>query len=452
MKVLLISPNTETRPYPVYPLGLDYVAGAVKDRHQVWIADINEPGGADTVLARVVQTDPDIIGISIRNVDTTDAVNPGTYLWQSRELVDRIRKISRAPIIIGGSGLNMFPRAILTHLGADYALTGEGERLAAFLDRLSQNKPVTDLPGVISPNSPAGALTPPRPLDNLTKRSFLADRPHVDYYLRHGGMLNLQTKRGCCFQCIYCTYPDIEGRRMRLFDPAEVARQARQLQDAGAAFLFITDSAFNADPDHSLAVARAFERAQITIPWGAYIAPARMPAGYFAALAKAGMTHAEFGTDAFCDSILSQYRKPFTCTDIFAAHQAALDAGIHAAHFFLLGAPDESENTLEITLDNAAALEKTACFFFTGIRIYPGTRVRRIAVERGLIQTDADLLEPVFYPPAHISAEQIQARVLEKAQNRINWIVGSGGDKSAQIISRLHARGHTGPLWEYLIR
>ncbi|MBS0013655.1 MAG: cobalamin-dependent protein [Desulfobacterales bacterium] len=452
MKVLLISPNAETRPYPVYPLGLDYVAGAIKDRHQIWITDINEPGGADTILARVKQTDPDIIGISIRNVDTTDAANPGTYLSETRDLVEKIRKISQTPIIIGGSGLNMFPRAILSHLGADYALTGEGERLAAFLDRLSQNKPVTDLPGVITPDNRAGALTPPAPLNNLAKRSFLPDRPHVDYYLRHGGMLNLQTKRGCCFQCIYCTYPDIEGRRMRLFDPAEVARQARQLQDAGAGFLFVTDSAFNADPDHSLAVARAFARAQLTIPWGAYIAPARMPKGYFSALAKAGMTHAEFGTDAFCDPILAQYRKPFTCADIFAAHEAALDAGIYAAHFFLLGAPGESEKTLETTLDNAAALKKTACFFFTGIRIYPGTRVRQMAVEEGQIRQDADLFEPVFYRPEQISAEQIQTRVTEKARNRINWIVGSGGDQSAQIISRLHSRGHTGPLWEYLVR
>ena len=41
MKVLLISANTLTQPYPVYPLGLDYVAGAIANDHKVQIADMN---------------------------------------------------------------------------------------------------------------------------------------------------------------------------------------------------------------------------------------------------------------------------------------------------------------------------------------------------------------------------------------------------------------------------
>ncbi|PKN48022.1 MAG: B12-binding domain-containing radical SAM protein, partial [Deltaproteobacteria bacterium HGW-Deltaproteobacteria-16] len=41
MKILLISPNTLTVPYPVYPIGLDYVAGCIPTEHQVRIADLN---------------------------------------------------------------------------------------------------------------------------------------------------------------------------------------------------------------------------------------------------------------------------------------------------------------------------------------------------------------------------------------------------------------------------
>ena len=39
MRVLLISANTLTSPYPVYPIGLDYVAAALTPAHEVRILD-----------------------------------------------------------------------------------------------------------------------------------------------------------------------------------------------------------------------------------------------------------------------------------------------------------------------------------------------------------------------------------------------------------------------------
>ncbi|MCI5158203.1 MAG: B12-binding domain-containing radical SAM protein, partial [Candidatus Electrothrix sp. AUS1_2] len=47
---------------------------------------------------------------------------------------------------------------------------------------------------------------------------------------------------------------------------------------------------------------------------------------------------------------------------------------------------------------------------------------------------------------------QIGTMVTERAGNRINWIVGSGGAQAAATVAKMHARGYTGPLWEYLIR
>jgi len=82
-------------------------------------------------------------------------------------------------------------------------------------------------------------------VDGLTiSRHFDPEETHTRFYLAYGGMLNLQTKRGCPFHCGYCTYPHIEGGKMRFYDPDEIARSARALQDAGAKYIFITDSAF----------------------------------------------------------------------------------------------------------------------------------------------------------------------------------------------------------------
>jgi radical SAM superfamily enzyme YgiQ (UPF0313 family) len=231
-----------------------------------------------------------------------------------------------------------------------------------------------------------------------------------------------------------------------------VARNALALQAVGARYLFITDSAFNADYEHSLAVARAFKRQGLSIPWGGFFAPTTPPPDYFKEMAAAGLTHVEFGTEALCDRMLVSYRKPFRVEHVFQTHQAAVDAGLYVAHYFLLGGPAEGEDTLSETLINVDKLAKTVLFFFCGIRIYPHTALYNHAVEAGQISPSQNLLEPVFYQSEFISSQEILRRVRQHARGRMNWVIGAGGDETAGIVSRLYARGLTGPLWEYLIQ
>ena len=40
-------------------------------------------------------------------------------------------------------------------------------------------------------------------------------------YLQKGIVLNVRTKRGCPFKCIYCTTPQIEGNRDESYDAPE---------------------------------------------------------------------------------------------------------------------------------------------------------------------------------------------------------------------------------------
>ena len=86
MKILLISPNTHTTPYPVYPIGLDYVAGALGKQHQVKIADLNILE-RDALKQRIMKFSPDIIGLSLRNVDNTEIGNPLFFIEKQKELV-----------------------------------------------------------------------------------------------------------------------------------------------------------------------------------------------------------------------------------------------------------------------------------------------------------------------------------------------------------------------------
>ena len=449
MRVLLVSANTLTAPYPVYPLGLDYVAGAISAKHPVKIADVNDFDDFNDLRAVIRDFKPDVIGLSLRNVDNTDTTDSRGFVGIYKNLIEVIRKSCEAPLVLGGSGFTIFPAEMMAALQADYGIIGEGERLALLLDALEAQEEVFDIPGVITRDSQACM---PEPWDASFSRLIDQDNSHLKFYLQKGGMLNLQTKRGCNFKCIYCTYPHIEGKNLRLIPPAEIAETALRLQHYGAKYLFVTDSAFNADYSHSMAVAGEFIKRGLSIPWGSFFAPTRAPEGYFQLMADAGLTHVEFGTESLSDKILASYRKPFSTKHVFEAHGNAVRAGLYVAHYFLLGGPGENGDTLSETLINVDKLEKTVLFFFCGIRIYPHTALYDLAIESGQISGSQDLLEPVFYQSESISSEEIVKRVQHQADGRMNWVIGAGGDETARIVASMYAHGHSGPLWEYLIQ
>jgi radical SAM superfamily enzyme YgiQ (UPF0313 family) len=224
------------------------------------------------------------------------------------------------------------------------------------------------------------------------------------------------------------------------------------LQDAGARYLYVTDSTFNGSYGHSLEIAAAFKKVGISIPWGGLFVPTAPPPDYYSILADAGLMHVEFGTEAFSSRVLESYRKPFQINDVFYSHRKALDAGLHVAHYLMLGGPGENEDTMTETFVNADKLEKTAFFAFSGIRIYPHTALYTLALEEGQIEPSWNPLEPRFYWSTDLQRETVIELMKDHADSRANWVIGTGSHQMFKNIARLHARGRVGPLWERLIR
>jgi radical SAM superfamily enzyme YgiQ (UPF0313 family) len=450
MRILLVSANTLKEPYPVYPLGLDHVAASIHSRHRVRIEDLNVLSECGDLEERIRRFEPHLIGISLRNIDSTDTTDPIGFIDGYRQIATAVRRASTAPVVLGGSGFTLFPQRILAELAADFGIVGEGERFNLLIDALEADRDPRGLPGVILPGEVAVSFPEPWNGDRKPR----PDQPvaHLAWYIENGAMLNLQTKRGCPFRCIYCTYPLIEGRKLRLVAPEEAAQTALALEAAGARYIYITDSSFNADVDHSLAVAKAFKEAGLTIPWGAFFTPMRLPNGYFEALVDAGLKHVELGTDTLSEAVLKSYAKPFSVGQVFSTHEAALSAGCHVAHYFLLGGPGETLSTLQETLEHVDKLRKTVLFLFCGMRVYPHTALFDRCLAGGLFDGDVDLLEPYFYQTDGLDEDTIMRKVSQMAAGRPNWVFGAGGDATAAIVRRMHAKGFCGPLWEYLAR
>ncbi len=449
MRVLLVSVNRFAEPYPVYPLGLDHVAHAARQKHQVRIIDLLGHEDNSLLTQTIQDFAPEVIGLSLRNIDNTDSSDSMEFISNLKQVVKDIKKCSRATLVLGGAGFTLFPRIILQEVGADLGVVGEGERFPDLLEAIERGADLNQIPGVVSRDD--SKTDPPPPFKGSCGR-IIPEKHRAEYYLNRGGMLNLQTKRGCPFKCFYCTYPHIEGSRIRRFDPDEIARQALGLQGAGARYLFISDSVFNSDHSHARQVALAFKQAGLGIPWGAFFAPIAPPDGFYETLADCGCTHVEFGTDTLSQRMLKSYKKAFTVQNALAAHRDAVDAGLFVAHYFMLGGPGENKESVEETLDAVDKIDKSVFFFFCGIRIYPNTRLYSMALEEGAISSTDDLLLPVFYQAKDISPDEIMDMVKERSSGRANWVIGAGGQQTQRILKRMYQRGRTGPLWEMLIR
>ena len=449
MRVLLVATNRMLTPFPVYPIGLDYVATALLERHEVRVLDLAADGAAAALATACREFKPQIVGLSIRNVDSAETSNPEGFLPDLERVVDLIRGSSHARLVLGGPGFSIFPSALMALLHADYGLVGEGERLPQLLAAIERDdaRGLAQLPGVLVGNT---LQAPPAPWPGPRPRS-LASRETVGHYLRWGGMLNVQTKRGCPFRCGYCTYPAIEGRALRLSPPEEVAREWDSLVQAGAKFLFVTDAVFNCHRRHNLAIAEALVTRRLTIPWGAFFAPLRPPAGYYRKLRDAGLTHAEFGTESLSATMLRAFRKPFTVEHALAAHREARAAGLHVAHYILLGGPGETRETVTETLDRCDRIEDATLFFYCGVRIYPRTEMHRLARAEGQLSPGDDLLAPRFYAPAGLPVEAIAQMVARRGRGRRRWVIGSGDEQMAATMKRMYQRGRVGPLWELLV-
>jgi radical SAM superfamily enzyme YgiQ (UPF0313 family) len=399
MRVLLISSNTERINMVTIPLGLGLVAAASRQAgHEVTFLDLlNEQDPGAAVRRVVEEARPDVIGISVRNIDDQSSDNPRFLLEQVKPVVEACRACTRAPIVLGGAGYSIFPEAALAYLGADLGVSGDGEAVfPALLDRLETGDDSSDLPGVHVAGRPPGAG--PSFHDDLdafplwdAALSSIADPSSPDLWIP------IQSRRGCPNDCSYCSTANIQGRMIRRRSPREVAELAALLAHAGYRRFYFVDNSFNIPESHALEICRWMKALAPGAAWRCIFYPHLVGAALVRAMAEAGCVEVSLGFESGCDRILREMNKRFSPDDVRAASDLLAAHGIRRIGFLLLGGPGETRETVEESLAFAESLRLDMLKITVGVRIYRGTPLARRAVRDGMISSEDDLLRPRFY-------------------------------------------------------
>ncbi len=442
MKIVLVSANIAATPYPVYPLGMSVVAGALaRAGHQVRQIDfLQEDKSLEALKKTAVDFRPDLIGISVRNIDNVNLANEQRYIEVVGDIVKALKFAVNVPVVLGGAGFSVMPEDILSATGADYGIVGEGEEAA-----------------VAFAHSFAGGSRPAERIVRAGSRlsgekieAALYDPRIMEFYRASGNMANVQTKRGCGYKCVYCTYPVLEGEIIRPRKAAAVADDIRRLVDEqGIKYLFFTDSVFNDNAGHYLGVLEEMRRRGICVPWTAFFKPDGLTEGSVALMKETGLKAAEIGADAAADATLKGLGKHFRFADIAAANDLFVRNGIATAQYYMFGGPGETENTVREGIRNILSLPRTVSFVFMGIRILPGTALEKIALSEGVLKTGEPLLDPVYYISPSIDRKWLEGVLREAFDAARNVIFPP--DKYESTLQFLHKLGYAGSLWEMLL-
>jgi radical SAM superfamily enzyme YgiQ (UPF0313 family) len=453
MKVLLISVNREKMPYPVFPLGLAYLVRVLKEEgYRIEVLDLcfsqDPPVELNETLRRF---QPDLIGLSLRNLDNLTYPTSVSYLKEVEEVIQVCRQSSLAKLILGGSGYSLAPQELMNYLDIDFGIVGEGEEVfLKLIDSFEKG-------GSISPSPHLLVKEKPFPLQAGGARVLPIRTPdrsvfETRRYLEKGGMGNIQTKRGCPFSCIYCTYPLLEGKEVRLRKTEEVVDELHQLTEEGVDYVYFVDDIFNYPPSYAEDLCRQMTRSKIRMKWSAFVNPGFLTKDLLKWMGEAGCMGIEFGTDSGSSRMLTNYKKSFSLEQVIQSSQSCSELGMNHCHYILLGGPGEDNETIEESFRLMDRLDPTAVIAMLGIRIYPGTEMERVALSQGVISEHSNLIFPHFYVSPNLKG-RLEEIVREKALERKQWIVpGLEINISRNLMEGIRRFQIRGPLWELVGR
>ncbi len=424
MKTLLISVNTEEINMPVLPLGLAYVAAAAENAgHAISVLNLTDPKKWRLQLTGAIEENrPDVIGVSVRNIDDQSIEEKRMLLDPVKEVIDVCREATGVPVVVGGAGYSIFPERVLTFLGADIGIQGDGEQaFVSLLNHFKSNTDISGIPGLRFPEK--GGFTPPVRDRNLNRLMLPRADVHVkipaDYHGRDV-FFPFQTRRGCPMDCIYCSTSSIEGRLIRKTSPDKIVSSLTDYVRAGVDKFFFVDNIFNLPPAYARQICEKIIASGIDIRFRCIIYPRNVDEKLAELIYRAGGRDVALGFESGSDKMLKALGKRFTTQDVRRISEIFGRQGVNRMGFLMLGAPGETRETVLESLEFAGSLDLEMVKLTAGVRIYPHTKLAQIAREKGIIEPEDDLFFPKFYMEPGLEDFILQT-VEEWTKERPNW-------------------------------
>ncbi|MDA1220324.1 MAG: cobalamin-dependent protein [Chloroflexi bacterium] len=420
MKVLLIATNRHGRymsnlqAQPV-PIGLAYIAGYLDpEQHSTKLLDLMF---ADDYLGEVESAvkdfQPDLVGLSIRNLDNGSNLNPRSVLPITKEVTDLIRSISHATIVCGGPAFSIFPNECFDYIGPDVGITGSGgDSFSDLADRLERGESYKDLPGLVFRADKKIVVTEQKAASGVMKPPRLEDLD-LDRYAEAGFGIGVITKWfGNQTPSLGANSNDLDPQNLRPI-PEVIAEVKDLKQRLGLSKFFFIANGFNVPPNHAKSFCQTLIDTDLKIEWNTGLVPRSCDRELIVLMKKAGCSLAIIGdlvVDAYDPQDLA-----VRLEQMLRVCHLCEEGDLPYTVGQTFGAPGETRETVEQKLVFLRNINPAVANLRVGIRMLPGSRSTDQARSDGRIFDDGDLIQPTFY-----IAESVKDWIVDHLQAAAN--------------------------------
>lgn len=291
------------------------------------------------------------------------------------------REFPGARIMIGGGAFTAFADQLIDKLPeGTLGLLGEGED--AILKVLN-GESLADERFIIKENGQItkGTQRQPALLDALT-----IDLPYLtSIFPQHTAYVNdcigVQTKRGCPYDCAFCLYPYIEGKRVRYRPPRNVVRDMVQYYHQwGARRFWFTDAQFITGKEAYPQCTEILERMiheRLKVEWSGYVRTSLITGALAKLMVASGVGDLEVAITAGSQKVLNSLHMGFKLEHLYDGCRYLKEAGFAGRVIlnYSLNSPEETEATLLQSIESykivASILGEDRVFplmFFLGVQ------------------------------------------------------------------------------------
>jgi radical SAM superfamily enzyme YgiQ (UPF0313 family) len=373
--------------------------------------------------------------------------------------ISRMAKRARPdlPVIWGGWHPSMFGRECLAEPSVDVTVRGQGEQtFAEIVQRLEARQSLEGCLGC-TVRLADGTIceNPPRPLASVdTFRAHDYGLIPVERYFALKGKRQLDyiSSQGCAFRCAFCSDPFVYGRKWVGLEPTRMALRLKELWDR---YRFndvnFQDETFFTRAQRVQALAHHILESGMKISWAATMRAdqgVRLPEEVWALCKQSGLRRLLVGVESGSNEMLKRIRKDIRIEQVFHTANRMLKYGI-AGHFpFIVGFPDESNASIQATLDCAKRLRSLSPDFLTPIyyfKPYPGSELVIEAVRRGFrlpetLEAWSSFDYVAGLPGPWVSAEKYRLIERFKFFHELAWKRASRGTHHLQQLARYRCR------------